>query len=168
MYEYITEPPGFGWLHPPAVQSRSLLLTHASLWQRLINIPTQGVDNTSKSSCTPALWCPLPPPPPAAWYRQRDVEAEPGAFGTLVVQLPCAGGHTGGRLVVRHKGASFWHNSEKVCLGVGWWWGLRIHDQQTMSSGGCGGSAGSCTSISAYQLEHTGSSTLDQPRSTEP
>jgi len=90
------------------------------------------------------------------------------APGALVVQLPCAGGHTGGRLVVRHKGASFWHNSEKVCLGVGWWWGLRIHDQQTMSSGGCGGSAGSCTSISAYQLEHTGSSTLDQPRSTEP
>jgi predicted 2-oxoglutarate/Fe(II)-dependent dioxygenase YbiX len=34
----------------------------------------------------------------------KDTEKAPGMFGTLVVQLPCAGGHAGGELVVRHQG----------------------------------------------------------------
>jgi hypothetical protein len=39
----------------------------------------------------------------------QDTEKERGMIGTLVVQLPCAGGHTGGALTVRHKGKSHTH-----------------------------------------------------------
>ena len=34
----------------------------------------------------------------------RDTEKEPGMFGTLLVQLPVEGGHTGGQLSIRHLG----------------------------------------------------------------
>ncbi|KAG2437784.1 hypothetical protein HXX76_005404 [Chlamydomonas incerta] len=34
----------------------------------------------------------------------RDTEKEPGMFGTLLVQLPVAGGHTGGKLSISHTG----------------------------------------------------------------
>jgi hypothetical protein len=44
----------------------------------------------------------------------QDTEKEPGMFGTLVVQLPCAGGHEGGRLLVRHKGKQFKHDFAQV------------------------------------------------------
>jgi hypothetical protein len=44
----------------------------------------------------------------------QDTEKEPGMFGTLVVQLPCAGGHEGGRLLVRHGGGSFQHDFAQV------------------------------------------------------
>lgn len=35
-------------------------------------------------------------------------------IGTLVVQLPVEGGHTGGCLTVRHMGETFTHNFEQV------------------------------------------------------
>ena len=46
-------------------------------------------------------------------------------LGTLVVQLPCAGGHQGGRLMVRHKGEDFQHDFAQVRRGeegggLGW------------------------------------------------
>ncbi|KXZ52699.1 hypothetical protein GPECTOR_9g745 [Gonium pectorale] len=42
---------------------------------------------------------------PGGHFRpHRDTEKEPGMFGTLVVQLPVAGGHEGGELRVRHAG----------------------------------------------------------------
>jgi hypothetical protein len=34
----------------------------------------------------------------------RDTEKAPGMFGTLVVQLPVIGGHTGADLLIRHRG----------------------------------------------------------------
>lgn len=34
----------------------------------------------------------------------RDTEKEPGMFGTLLVQLPVAAGHTGGKLSISHLG----------------------------------------------------------------
>ncbi|KIY99047.1 hypothetical protein MNEG_8915 [Monoraphidium neglectum] len=40
------------------------------------------------------------------FLEHQDTEKEAGQFATLVVQLPCAGGHRGGALRVRHKGAS--------------------------------------------------------------
>jgi hypothetical protein len=40
----------------------------------------------------------------------QDTEKEPGMFGTLVVQLPCAGGHQGGRLLVRHRNETIEHD----------------------------------------------------------
>ena len=33
----------------------------------------------------------------------KDTEKAAGMFGTLVVQLPCEGGHSGGELVIRHQ-----------------------------------------------------------------
>lgn len=40
-------------------------------------------------------------------------------IGTLVVQLPCCGGHTGGSLTVRHKDMAYTHNFSQVTgLGV--------------------------------------------------
>jgi hypothetical protein len=44
----------------------------------------------------------------------QDTEKERGMIGTLVVQLPCAQGHTGGRLTVRHRGKSHTHEFEQV------------------------------------------------------
>jgi hypothetical protein len=44
----------------------------------------------------------------------QDTEKERGMIGTLVVQLPCAGGHTGGALTVRHKGKSHTHEFSLV------------------------------------------------------
>ncbi|KXZ52696.1 hypothetical protein GPECTOR_9g742 [Gonium pectorale] len=42
---------------------------------------------------------------PGGHFRpHRDTEKEPGMFGTLVVQLPVAGGHKGGKLKVGHRG----------------------------------------------------------------
>jgi hypothetical protein len=35
-------------------------------------------------------------------------------IGTLVVQLPCAQGHTGGSLTVRHRGKSHTHEFAQV------------------------------------------------------
>jgi hypothetical protein len=52
----------------------------------------------------------------------QDTEKEPGMFGTLVVQLPCAGGHQGGRLLVRHGGGSF----EQDFAQVGGCWPLSM------------------------------------------
>jgi predicted 2-oxoglutarate/Fe(II)-dependent dioxygenase YbiX len=34
----------------------------------------------------------------------KDTEKAAGMFGTLVIQLPCVGGHAGGELAVRHQG----------------------------------------------------------------
>jgi hypothetical protein len=51
----------------------------------------------------------------------QDTEKERGMIGTLVVQLPCAQGHTGGSLTVRHRGKSHTHEFAQVsnlhCLG---------------------------------------------------
>lgn len=44
----------------------------------------------------------------------QDTEKERGMVGTLVVQLPCAGGHTGGSLRIRHKDRSHTHNFAEV------------------------------------------------------
>jgi hypothetical protein len=43
--------------------------------------------------------------PGGHFKRHRDTEKAPGMFGTLVVQLPVAGGHTGAGLRVTHRGA---------------------------------------------------------------
>jgi len=48
----------------------------------------------------------------------QDTEKERGMIGTLVVQLPVEGGHTGGCLTVRHMGETFTHNFEQVS----WQW----------------------------------------------
>jgi hypothetical protein len=48
----------------------------------------------------------------------QDTEKEKGMLGTLVVQLPCCEGHTGGSLAVRHNGLQFSHNFAQV--GVCW------------------------------------------------
>jgi hypothetical protein len=47
----------------------------------------------------------------------QDTEKERGMIETLVVQLPCTQGHTGGSLTVRHKGKSHTHEFEKVSWG---------------------------------------------------
>jgi hypothetical protein len=39
----------------------------------------------------------------------QDTEKERGMVGTLVVQLPCHQGHSGGTLTVRHKGRTHTH-----------------------------------------------------------
>lgn len=44
----------------------------------------------------------------------QDTEKEQGMIGTLIVQLPCDQGHSGGVLTVRHKGKSHTHKFEKV------------------------------------------------------
>jgi hypothetical protein len=44
----------------------------------------------------------------------QDTEKEHGMIGTLVVQLPCCEGHSGGSLIVRHKGMQFTHNFAQV------------------------------------------------------
>lgn len=44
----------------------------------------------------------------------QDTEKEKGMIGTLVVQLPCCEGHTGGTLVVRHKGVQYKHDFSQV------------------------------------------------------
>ena len=44
----------------------------------------------------------------------QDTEKERGMIGTLVVQLPCAQGHTGGSLTVRHRGKSHTHEFAHV------------------------------------------------------
>jgi hypothetical protein len=44
----------------------------------------------------------------------QDTEKERGMIGTLVVQLPCAQGHTGGSLTVRHRGKSHTHEFAQV------------------------------------------------------
>ena len=49
----------------------------------------------------------------------KDTEKEAGMLGTLVVQLPCAGGHQGGRLMVRHKGETLQHDFAQVRRGEG-------------------------------------------------
>lgn len=44
----------------------------------------------------------------------RDTEKEPGMFATLVVQLPCQGGHRGGQLRVSHQGSKMQVDFEQV------------------------------------------------------
>jgi hypothetical protein len=46
----------------------------------------------------------------------QDTEKEQGMIGTLVVQLPCCEGHTGGSLAVRHQERQIVHNFAKVDL----------------------------------------------------
>ncbi len=41
--------------------------------------------------------------PPGSGQQQAS-SSSGGTFGTLVVQLPCCGGHEGGKVVVRHQG----------------------------------------------------------------
>lgn len=48
----------------------------------------------------------------------QDTEKERGMIGTLVVQLPCVEGHTGGSLTVRHKGLQFTHHFAQVRKAV--------------------------------------------------
>jgi hypothetical protein len=47
-------------------------------------------------------------------------------IGTLVVQLPCAAGHTGGALTVRHKGKRHTHEFSQVSQG--------LHHSRTLAS----------------------------------
>ncbi len=49
----------------------------------------------------------------------RDTEKAPGMFATLVVQLPCCGGHEGGGLLVRHGGRQVQVDTAQVGGGAG-------------------------------------------------
>ena len=45
--------------------------------------------------------------PGGFFLPHKDTEKAAGMFATLVVQLPCSGGHAGGELRVTHRGESF-------------------------------------------------------------
>jgi hypothetical protein len=47
----------------------------------------------------------------------QDTEKEKGMIGTLVVQLPCCEGHTGGSLAVRHNDLQFSCDFAQVRIG---------------------------------------------------
>jgi hypothetical protein len=76
----------------------------------------------------------------------QDSEKEPGMFGTLVVQLPCQGGHEGGVLVVRHGGSSIEHNFSQVgdWAGLGWAPGLGCQKLMPASGGDAAPRCSSC------------------------
>ncbi|KAG2489506.1 hypothetical protein HYH03_011958 [Edaphochlamys debaryana] len=59
------------------------------------------------------------------FLEHRDTEKEPGMFGTLLVQLPVEGGHTGGELHIKHEGKqAVWQTapgSDPTALGLNHW-----------------------------------------------
>ncbi len=46
----------------------------------------------------------------------KEMDSAPGMFAALLVQLPCIGGHEGGKLVVQHGGRSYQHELAQVML----------------------------------------------------
>ncbi|KAG2499202.1 hypothetical protein HYH03_002783 [Edaphochlamys debaryana] len=56
------------------------------------------------------------------FLEHRDTEKEPGMFGTLLIQLPVEGGHTGGALHIKHEGKqAVWQTapgSDPTALGL--------------------------------------------------
>jgi hypothetical protein len=59
-------------------------------------------------------------PNPFTPQVHRDTGKEPGMFATLLLQLPCLGGHGGGQLTVTHGGASLvWDTAAVAGHAVG-------------------------------------------------
>ncbi|KAG2442484.1 hypothetical protein HXX76_002570 [Chlamydomonas incerta] len=59
--------------------------------------------------------------PGGHFTAHRDTEKEPGMFGTLLVQLPVAGGHTGGELSISHQQGreEFWDTEAAAAAAAG-------------------------------------------------
>jgi hypothetical protein len=77
---------------------------------------TLGLNNSAAACIEARLYKLLLCEQGCHFSAHKDTEKESGIIGTLVVQLPCDQGHSGGSLTVRHKGRSHTHHFAEVCL----------------------------------------------------
>jgi hypothetical protein len=72
------------------------------------------IDDTSACSIEAHLYKLLLYEQGGHFAAHQDTEKERGMIGTLVVQLPCCEGHSGGSLAVRHRGMQYVHDFAQV------------------------------------------------------